>query len=73
MIEQLKPLIMLVSILGAVFVLCKSIRLKYNIGEFENERREEPRFKKSDIFGLLRGFLGIIAMWCIYLYFGGLS
>jgi len=54
MIEQLKPLIMLVSILGAVFVLCKSIRLKYNIGEFENERREEPRFKKSDIFGLLR-------------------
>ena len=63
---QLIPLITLVALLFSILTLCKTIRFCYNIKEVKTKR--QPLVERSDIFGLMRASLGIVAFWCIYFF-----
>ncbi len=64
--RELIPLFTFVSLLFAVYTLVQVIKLKWN-PKISKNKNEQPTYHWSDGFGLLRGYLGIILVWVLYL------
>lgn len=68
MIKELMPLISLTTFLGGLYTLTQVLKLR---GRKDiNIKKKYKNYEKSDIFGLIRGYLGIVCIWMIFLIWG---
>lgn len=64
--KQLTPLFMFIFLLCAVYSLIQVIKLKWK-PKIKKRVEKQPTYEWSDAFGLLRGYLGIVAAFLLYL------
>jgi len=67
MIKELMSLISLTTFLGGSYTLIQFLKLRQKDLKV---KKNYKNYEKSDIFGLIRGYLGIICMWMIFLIWG---
>ena len=64
--KELIPMLMFISTLVAVLALTQTIKLCFN-PNVNKKTKKHPTYHWSDTFGILRGYLGMVVIWILYL------